>query len=39
LIDAGRYDENDDEIADTMATLWSLRDVDVETKLYEARKL
>lgn len=34
LIDAGRYDESDDEISETMPTLWSLRDVDVETKLY-----
>ncbi|MFC4470907.1 helicase-related protein [Streptomyces xiangluensis] len=37
LIDAGRHDETDDEIADTLPTLWSLRDVDVETKFYLAR--
>lgn len=34
LVDAGRYDESDDELADTMPTLWSMRDVDVESKLY-----
>ncbi|MEU5437709.1 helicase-related protein [Streptomyces sp. NPDC020719] len=37
LMDAGRHDETDDEFADTLPTLWSLRDVDVETKLYLAR--
>jgi hypothetical protein len=37
LIDAGRHDESDDEIADTLPTLWSLRDVDVETKFYLGR--
>ncbi|MBD0741634.1 helicase-related protein [Streptomyces sp. CBMA152] len=39
LIDAGRHDETDDEIADTLPTLWSLRDVDVETKFYLARDI
>ncbi|MET8334070.1 helicase-related protein [Streptosporangium canum] len=39
LMDAGRYDESNDEIADTMPTLWSLRDVDVESKLYLDRGL
>ncbi|WP_031168356.1 helicase-related protein [Streptosporangium roseum] len=39
LMDAGRYDESNDEITDTMPTLWSLRDVDVESKLYLDRGL
>ncbi|GII52787.1 DNA helicase [Planotetraspora thailandica] len=39
LMDAGRYDESNDEVADTMPTLWSLRDVDVESKLYLDRGL
>ncbi|SEG94127.1 Helicase conserved C-terminal domain-containing protein [Thermomonospora echinospora] len=34
LIDAGRYDETNDEISETLPTLWSLRDVDVESKFY-----
>jgi hypothetical protein len=34
LIDAARYDETDDDISETLPTLWSLRDVDVESKLY-----
>ncbi|MFD4252518.1 helicase-related protein [Amycolatopsis thermoflava] len=34
LMDAGRYDDTDDAIADTFPTLRSLRDVDVESKLY-----
>ncbi|MGW5020897.1 helicase-related protein [Streptomyces cacaoi] len=37
LINAGSHDESDDEIADTWPTLWSLRDVDVESKLYVGR--
>ncbi|MBB5775057.1 helicase-related protein [Nonomuraea jabiensis] len=34
LVDAGRWDESDDQIADSFATLWSLRDVDVESTIY-----
>ncbi|WP_433418743.1 helicase-related protein [Microtetraspora malaysiensis] len=37
LVDAGRWDESDDQIAHSFATLWSLRDVDVESTLYLAR--
>ncbi|WP_326829255.1 helicase-related protein [Streptosporangium sp. NBC_01810] len=39
LMDAGRYDQSNDEISDTMPTLWSLRDVDVESMLYLDRGL
>ncbi|RCG31636.1 DNA helicase [Sphaerisporangium album] len=34
LVDAGRRDESDDQTADSFETLWSLRDVDVESALY-----
>lgn len=34
LVDAGRWDESDDATASSFATLWSLRDVDVESTLY-----
>ncbi|GAA3794231.1 helicase-related protein [Sphaerisporangium flaviroseum] len=34
LVDAGRWDESDDQTADSFATLWSLRDVDVESTIY-----
>ncbi|MDH2430320.1 helicase-related protein [Sphaerisporangium sp. TRM90804] len=34
LVDAGRYDESDDEMSNSFATLWSLRDVDVESTIY-----
>ncbi|MFC3985607.1 helicase-related protein [Streptosporangium jomthongense] len=34
LVDAGRWDESDDQIARSFATLWSLRDVDVESSIY-----
>ncbi|TDB86943.1 DNA helicase [Actinomadura sp. KC216] len=34
LIDAGRWDESDDATASSFATLWSLRDVDVESTIY-----
>lgn len=34
LVDAGRWDESDDAIASSFATLWSLRDVDVESTIY-----
>ncbi|MDT0300715.1 helicase-related protein [Streptomonospora wellingtoniae] len=34
LIDAGRWDESDDEVGDLFPTLWSLRDVDVESTVY-----
>ncbi|WP_034518484.1 helicase-related protein [Actinomadura rifamycini] len=34
LVDAGRWDESDDATASGFATLWSLRDVDVESSLY-----
>jgi hypothetical protein len=34
LVDAGRWDDSDDQIADSFATLWSLRDVDVESTIY-----
>lgn len=37
LLDAGHYDESNDQISETLPTLWSLRDVDVESKLYVAR--
>lgn len=34
LVDAGRWDESDDEVAGSFPTLWSLRDVDVESTIY-----
>lgn len=34
LVDAGRYDESDDAYASSFSTLWSLRDVDVESTIY-----
>jgi hypothetical protein len=34
LVDAGRWDESDDATASSFATLWSLRDVDVESTIY-----
>lgn len=34
LVDAGRWDESDDQVADSFPTLWSLRDVDVESTIY-----
>lgn len=34
LIEAGRYDGSDEEISETLPTQRSLRDVDVESKLY-----
>ncbi|MEU9842597.1 helicase-related protein [Actinomadura sp. NPDC048032] len=34
MVDAGRWDQSDDSIASAFATLWSLRDVDVESTLY-----
>ncbi|MFI9559088.1 helicase-related protein [Nonomuraea endophytica] len=34
LVDAGRWDESDDQVAHSFATLWSLRDVDVESTIY-----
>jgi hypothetical protein len=34
LVDAGRWDETDDATASSFATLWSLRDVDVESTIY-----
>jgi ATP-dependent helicase YprA (DUF1998 family) len=34
LVDAGRWDESDDTTASSFATLWSLRDVDVESTIY-----
>lgn len=34
LVEAGRWDESDDQVADSFATLWSLRDVDVESTIY-----
>jgi hypothetical protein len=37
LVDAGRWDESDDAMASSFATLWSLRDVDVESTIYMDR--
>ncbi|MFC6076290.1 helicase-related protein [Microbispora bryophytorum] len=34
LVDAGRWDDSDDQLAHSFETLWSLRDVDVESTLY-----
>ncbi|MFB4285928.1 helicase-related protein [Nonomuraea sp. MTCD27] len=34
LVDAGHWDASDDQVADSFATLWSLRDVDVESTIY-----
>ncbi|WP_219515145.1 helicase-related protein [Nonomuraea ceibae] len=34
LVDAGHWDEEDDQVADSFPTLWSLRDVDVESTIY-----
>ncbi|WP_326826019.1 helicase-related protein [Streptosporangium sp. NBC_01756] len=34
LVDAGRWDESDDQILHSFETLWSLRDVDVESTIY-----
>lgn len=34
MVDAGRWDQSDDSIASAFATLWSLRDVDVESTIY-----
>lgn len=34
LVDAGRWDESDDQTAHSFPTLWSLRDVDVESTIY-----
>ncbi|MBX9387562.1 helicase-related protein [Streptomonospora nanhaiensis] len=39
LVDAGRWDESDDEVADSLPTLWSLRDVDVESTVYLDRRI
>ncbi|KAB2340872.1 helicase-related protein [Actinomadura rudentiformis] len=38
MVDAGRWDESDDSIASSFATLWSLRDVDVESTIYLDRE-
>jgi hypothetical protein len=34
LVDAARWDEYDDQMSQSFPTLWSLRDVDVESKIY-----
>lgn len=34
MVDAGRWDEFDDAITSSLPTLWSLRDVDVESTIY-----